>query len=210
MSLLTTMSDNITLRNIKITDDVPDSVRQNLKMSEFLSECKLTNGSMFTFPIHMGVHIQDTTLLETETIHKDTKLIENQYNIPLVIQRLYSKVSEDQEVSWRDWIFFSLKTLRNMIKINKQDHYIEIASSYLGMGWVRLLCWDKILQKFFIHSDGGENIYTQNDHQDYFHDEVDTPKGFNLTADTSKVFTFDDFLIMDQNDFNKKMYKMPF
>lgn len=211
MSLLTAVSDNITLNNIDVTGHVPYGVHQHLNMSKFLSQCKLTKGSMFDFPIHMCVKVEDTTLLETTTLpNSNANDIFNKYQMEPIMYRLYSKISSDQEVSWNDWVFFSLDKVINIVESNKQDHFIEIASSYIGMGWIRLLSWDKNLHRYFIHTDGGENSFTQNDHFNYFHEKVNTSKGFNLKNDTSSTFTFAEFIKMNEDDYNKKMYKIPF
>jgi hypothetical protein len=146
-------------------------------------------------------------LIEGDNIYPPNHIIES-YGLPDSMKLLYSRVDDKKEFIWKDWTFFSKEKIELMEKNNKQKHYIQLASVYMGMGWIAVLCWDKVLNKFFIHTDGGENGYTQNDHYEYFHLNVDTKKGFCLMNDSSKTFDIDELNKIDNSNIIHKCYRM--
>jgi len=156
---------------------------------------------------YLPISYNKGNLIDGNTIYPPHHIIES-YDLPDSMKVLYSKVEDKNEFIWKDWTFFSKEKLETLDKNNKQKHYIQLASVYLGMGWIAVLCWDKDLSKFFIHTDGGENGYTQNDNYEYFHVNVDTKKGFSLMDDTSKTFDIDELNNIDSSNIIHKSYRM--
>ena len=63
----------------------------------------------------------------------------------------------DVQVMIKDFTFLSLSTL-NQDK-EEYDHFIDIATSYIGMGHIYVIAMVKATGKFFFRHDGGSNGY---------------------------------------------------
>lgn len=212
MTLLTLVSDHAMATGMNIdANELPISLDETLSFSNFLKECKMSTGNLFDFPIHTNSNETKDHLLDKERHTNGCSIyhaIILQYNLPAEFIRLYRDVSLDEEIIWRQWTFMTLNDIERLSNGHTQKHFVAIASTYMGMGWVILLCWDKNLKKYFLHTDGGENDYTRRDHDTYFRTKVDTPTGFQLNKDTSKVLTFEEFLKFDPSNYSSHAYKM--
>lgn len=196
---------------MKIPQDDLIGIPADVLLHAFMAETTLAEGSVFEFPIHHAVKRTRKTLSDhssKEFTEKYTKLLQ-MFQLPEPFNEIYRRTPDDEsEVSWRDWVFFSTNKMLSMAEGNVQKHYIDVASTYIGMGWVRVLSWDKTANVFFLRTDGGENCYTREDHWLYFNKEADKPKGFNIYESLHKCFNFRDFLLMDPSLYEEKTHHL--
>lgn len=84
--------------------------------------------------------------------------------LPYELQTLYFCVNDiNTEIKIKDWTFLTLKEM--MERSNLYDNILDIATSYMGMGHIKVLAYDTKNHTYFVRYDGGSNGY---DREYYF------------------------------------------
>lgn len=104
---------------------------------------------------------------------KLNNILNNDYfnKLPENVKEFYYLFNNiDYEIYIHHWTFFSINNILKKYNecYKKENIYIiDIAFSYLGMGWVQVLSYDPIIKKYIIRHDGGSCEYDRIDnHKD--------------------------------------------
>lgn len=96
-------------------------------------------------------------------------ILNNDYfnKLPENIKEFYYLFNNiNNEIYIHYWTFFSINNiLKRYNEFYKKDniYIIDIAYSYLGMGWIQILSYDPIKEKYIVRDDGGSNGFDRED-----------------------------------------------
>lgn len=135
------------------------------------------------------------TILDTELsfLHESMK------------QAYYYFNNLNNEIYANNWTFFSVKTALERYNTCKVDNIytVDIAMRYFGMGWIKILFYDPILNTFNIRNDGGSNgfdrIINYNNLKEYC--EKKSTKTDIIVKSFDTLEEYIDFITTVTNDF---------
>lgn len=156
----------------------------------------MTDGDMSKFvDTNHDANEELRTILDTELsfLHESMKYAYSYFN------------NLNNEIYANNWTFFSVKTILDRYNTCKADNVytIDIALKYFGMGWIRIMFYDPILNTFNIRDDGGSNGFDReinyNNLKEYC-DKKSTKTGIIIKS-FNTLEEFIDFIITVTNDF---------
>ena len=113
--------------------------------------------------------------------------LQNELGFPYEILDLYLFNIKDisQDFSRNDWKFHS--PLDIFLKASNYPNFIDIASRYIGMGWIEIIAFCPKTRMFFYRCDGGSNgIEVEHNQKIYTR--------FDLQNNMEKALTFKEML----------------
>lgn len=164
---------------------------------EFSNKCKINMGNEicnlnpFSEPNEIA-NFDDIICHRSELLNE---LVE-QHNFPLEFKLLYSKISDNHEIFYKNVIFLSLETIKKKFISysnynngnNGQTRFVDIAIMYHGMGYYYVLSWERNKKKCFIRIDGGSNGYDRSDNFEYFMNLKTENLSDNYLFDFSEIY----------------------
>lgn len=113
--------------------------------------------------------------------------LQNRFGFPSELLDLYlfSIQEISQDFSRNDWKFHS--PIDIVLKASNYPNFIDIASRYIGMGWIEIIAFCPKTKMFFYRCDGGSSgIEVEHNQKIYTH--------FDLQYNLEKALTFREML----------------
>ena len=129
--------------------------------------------------------------------------LNNLNNLNNIVKEFYYYYENtDQELYINNWTFLSLNKILDLYKEYQKDqiYIIDIAFTYIGMGWVKILSYDSQKNIFFIRRDGGSNCYDRDDNYNSLKEYCKNNNNENIII--QKFESFYEFINTIKNDNN--------
>ena len=121
----------------------------------------------------------------------------------VALYKYYKNVNNELYIN--NWSFMSINKMLELHNSYAKDNiYIhDIAFTYLGMGWIKILFYDKNKKKYFLRRDGGSNGYDRENNYECLKNYCNNNNNNNNNNDNIIIESFnnlEEFFIYIKNN----------